>query len=213
MSSWREATRVDEIDDLRRGSVWLGRPPRACVRRTCAMPRSDRSPGEYSSHRGTPKKGPPSDRSSDYDSEDDDGPTLFGSILRTLMAGGAVVAIAVLVRVASAFHGRPRVSPSKASRTTRVANAEPGRASPDAPRRPIGPRNLPLPARLRETSPPRAPLPTPRARADRLFRLPRVRACVDNDRRRRSSATRGTAWRLPRTRGGRTRVTPRASPR
>ena len=80
------------------------------------MPRSDRSPGEYSSHRGTPKKGPPSDRSSDYDSEDDDGPTLFGSILRTLMAGGAVVAIAVLVRVASAFHGRPRVSPSKASR-------------------------------------------------------------------------------------------------
>ena len=87
------------------------------------MPRSDRSPGEYSSHRGTPKKGPPSDRSSDYDSEDDDGPTLFGSILRTLMAGGAVVAIAVLVRVASAFHGRPRVSPSKASRTSPDARA------------------------------------------------------------------------------------------
>ena len=73
-----------------------------------AMPRSDRSPGEYSSHRGTPKKAPPSDRSSDYDSEDDDGPTLFGSILRTLMAGGAVVAIAVLVRVASAFQTRKR---------------------------------------------------------------------------------------------------------
>jgi hypothetical protein len=72
------------------------------------MPRSDRSPGEYSSHRGTPKKAPPSDRSSDYDSEDDDGPTLFGSILRTLMAGGAVVAIAVLVRVASAFQTRKR---------------------------------------------------------------------------------------------------------
>ena len=53
---------------------------------------------------------------------------------------------------------------------------EPGRASPDAPRRPRGPRDLPLPARLRETSPPNlAPLPTPRARADRLFRLPRVR--------------------------------------
>ena len=73
-----------------------------------AMPRSDRSPGEYSSHRGTPKKAPPSDRSSDYDSEEDDGPTLFGSILRTLMAGGAVVAIAVLVRVASAFQTRKR---------------------------------------------------------------------------------------------------------
>ena len=135
MSSWREATRVDENDHLRRGSVWLGRPPRACVRRTSAMPRSDRSPGEYSSHRGTPKKGPPSDRSSDYDSEDDDGPTLFGSILRTLMAGGAVVAIAVLVRVASAFHGRPRVSPSKASRTTRVAK----RARTREPRRAASP--------------------------------------------------------------------------
>lgn len=128
-------TVVDENDRVRRGSVWLGRPPRACVRRTSAMPRSDRSPGEYSSHRGTPKKGPPSDRSSDYDSEDDDGPTLFGSILRTLMAGGAVVAIAVLVRVASAFHGRPRVSPSKASRNVsararkRARTREPGRAA------------------------------------------------------------------------------------
>ena len=67
---------------------------------TKTMPRSsDRSPGGYSSHRGTPsKKGPPSDRSSEYDSDEDDGPTVFGTILRTLMAGGAVVAIAVLVR-------------------------------------------------------------------------------------------------------------------
>ena len=41
---------------------------------------------------------PPSDHSG-YSSEDDfEGPTLFGSILRTIMAGGAVVAIAILVR-------------------------------------------------------------------------------------------------------------------
>ena len=88
-----------------------------------------------------------------------------------------------------------RASRLRRLRERRASRNEPGRASPDAPRRPRGPRDLPLPARLRETSPPRAPLPTPRARADRLFRLPRVRACVDNDRRRRSSATRGTAWR------------------
>jgi hypothetical protein len=92
------SSRGGSTDDLARGA----RSPAS------AMPRSDRSPGEYSSHRGTPKKAPPSDRSSDYDSEDDDGPTLFGSILRTLMAGGAVVAIAVLVRVASAFQTRKR---------------------------------------------------------------------------------------------------------
>ena len=97
------------------------------------MPRSDRSPGEYSSHRGTPKKGPPSDRSSDYDSEDDDGPTLFGSILRTLMAGGAVVAIAVLVRVASAFETPARririlaVDPRRERRATRRAGRVPRR--------------------------------------------------------------------------------------
>ena len=67
----------------------------------------------------------------------------------------------------------------------------------------------------------------PRASAKRLrpiLRLSRPRervltafsafhVCSKHDRRRRSSATRGTAWRLPRTRGGRTRVTPRASPR
>ena len=92
------SSRGGSTDDLARGA----RSPAS------AMPRSDRSPGEYSSHRGTPKKAPHSDRSSDYDSEDDDGPTLFGSILRTLMAGGAVVAIAVLVRVASAFQTRKR---------------------------------------------------------------------------------------------------------
>jgi hypothetical protein len=102
------------------------------------MPRSDRSPGEYSSHRGTPKKAPPSDRSSDYDSEDDDGPTLFGSILRTLMAGGAVVAIAVLVRVASAFQTRKRgaslrvlaVDPFRERRATRRAGRAPRRPGP-----------------------------------------------------------------------------------
>ena len=47
----------------------------------------------------TPRRGPGSVAShSSYDSEDEDGPTLFGSILRTLMAGSAVVAIAILVR-------------------------------------------------------------------------------------------------------------------
>ena len=57
------------------------------------------SPGGYSRYSNTPKKsGPPSDHSG-YSSEDDfEGPTLFGSILRTIMAGGAVVAIAILVR-------------------------------------------------------------------------------------------------------------------
>jgi hypothetical protein len=114
-----------------------------------AMPRSDRSPGEYSSHRGTPKKAPPSDRSSDYDSEDDDGPTLFGSILRTLMAGGAVVAIAVLVRVASAFQTRKRgasprilaVDPFRERRATRRAGRAPRR--PGTARSPSrAPRNI-----------------------------------------------------------------------
>ena len=210
MSSWREATRVDENDHLRRGSVWLGRPPRACVRRTSAMPRSDRSPGEYP-HRGTPKKGPPSDRSSDYDSEDDDGPTLFGSIAdahggwRRRRHRGAGACRFGFPRTSArlAFEGfandaRRETSPDARAQTRRVARED--RAIFRFPRASA--------KRLRL-----APLPTPRARADRLFRLPRVRACVDNDRRRRSSATRGTAWRLPRTRGGRTRVTPRASPR
>lgn len=47
----------------------------------------------------TPRRGPGSVASySSYDSEDEEGPTLFGSILRTIMAGSAVVAIAILVR-------------------------------------------------------------------------------------------------------------------
>lgn len=42
---------------------------------------------------------------SEYDSEDDEGgPTLFGSILRTVMAGAAVVAVALLVRDARRQH-------------------------------------------------------------------------------------------------------------
>ena len=46
----------------------------------------------------TPRRGPGSVAShSSYDSEDEDGPTLFGSILRTLMAGSAVVAIAIFL--------------------------------------------------------------------------------------------------------------------
>ena len=143
------------------------------------MPRSDRSPGGYSSHRGTPKKGPPSDRSSDYDSEDDDGPTLFGSILRTLMAGGAVVAIAVLVRVASAFKTsarRPRVFTSDSRLERRVRAQETTAASP--PNRAIG-----LPARVRETFPDDGPFvaasPDPHALtaspafSARSFRRPR----------------------------------------
>lgn len=62
-------------------------------------PRGDPlSPGEIP--RGTP---PPSRRStsprgdSDYDSDDEEGPTVFGSVLRTVLAGAAVVAIAFLV--------------------------------------------------------------------------------------------------------------------
>ena len=42
----------------------------------------------------TPRRGPGSVASySSYDSEDEEGPTLFGSILRTIMAGSAVVAM------------------------------------------------------------------------------------------------------------------------
>lgn len=55
----------------------------------------------------TPRRGPGSVASySSYDSEDEEGPTLFGSILRTIMAGSAVVAIAILVR-----HPAPRAPP------------------------------------------------------------------------------------------------------
>ena len=152
------------------------------------MPRSDRSPGEYSSHRGTPKKGPPSDRSSDYDSEDDDGPTLFGSILRTLMAGGVVVAIAVLVRVASALEtsaSRLRVFANIRGFAARTRARTPGTTAASPPDRAIG-----LPARLRETFPDDGPivrrgLSRP-ARADRLPRLFRAlvpQAKIERDQR------------------------------
>jgi|AntAceMinimDraft_5_1070358.scaffolds.fasta_scaffold05772_1 hypothetical protein len=55
--------------------------------------------------RGTPspRRAPGSSRESEYNDESDDddgGPTLFGSIVRTAIAGCAVVAIAILVRVA-----------------------------------------------------------------------------------------------------------------
>ena len=50
-------------------------------------PPSSRGAAKSSSHR----------EDSEYDSEDDEGPTIFGSMLRTVMAGAAVVAIAVLV--------------------------------------------------------------------------------------------------------------------
>jgi hypothetical protein len=67
------------------------------------MPRSSHSEYSRGSGGGTPKKNRAADpvsseHSSEYDS-DDDRPTLFGTVLRTAMAGAAVVAIAVLVRV------------------------------------------------------------------------------------------------------------------
>ena len=76
------------------------------------------SPGGYSKYSNTPKKGgPPSDHSG-YSSEDDvEGPTLFGSILRTIMAGGAVVAIAILVRPRDATRARTVVEPSRPRET------------------------------------------------------------------------------------------------
>ena len=79
------------------------------------------SPGGYSKYSNTPKKGgPPSDHSG-YSSEDDfEGPTLFGSILRTIMAGGAVVAIAILVRPRDATRARTALVPSRRRETHRA---------------------------------------------------------------------------------------------
>ena len=77
-------------------------PSRASASSPAAMPKShSHSPGGYSKYSNTPKKGPGSvDRASDsYSDDSEEGPTLFGSILRTIMAGSAVVAIAILVRV------------------------------------------------------------------------------------------------------------------
>mmetsp|Transcript_13982 Transcript_13982/g.52433 ORF Transcript_13982/g.52433 Transcript_13982/m.52433 type:complete len:170 (-) Transcript_13982:536-1045(-) len=67
------------------------------------MPRSSHSGYSRGSGGGTPKKNRAADpvsseHSSEYDS-DDDRPTLFGTVLRTAMAGAAVVAIAVLAKI------------------------------------------------------------------------------------------------------------------
>ena len=120
---WPACTRVaDHItrraDAPRRPTVRSAAAPLA-ARVMAKGPHS--SPGGYSKYSNTPKKGgPPSDHSG-YSSEDDfEGPTLFGSILRTIMAGGAVVAIAILVRPRDATHARhPRDGNALARVTTR----------------------------------------------------------------------------------------------
>jgi hypothetical protein len=81
----------------------------ACTRSTVRR-RTRMAPRGNSATPGGPRGTPSSARSggrpsspgggrddSSYDSEDDEGPTIFGSVLRTIMAGAAVVAIAVLV--------------------------------------------------------------------------------------------------------------------
>jgi hypothetical protein len=90
----------------------------------------------------TPRRGPGSVASySSYDSEDEEGPTLFGSILRTIMAGSAVVAIAILVRRPAprpppiASMARPGASAAFASAFARLDPR--ARASPRATAPPI----------------------------------------------------------------------------
>lgn len=62
-------------------------------------PRGDPlSPGDFPRGTPPPSRRPTSPRGdSDYDSDDEEGPTVFGSVLRTVLAGAAVVAIALLV--------------------------------------------------------------------------------------------------------------------
>ena len=72
------------------------------------MPRTPPSRGrDYRGDRTTPRRGPRSE--SEYSEYSEDGPTIFGSLLRTLMAGGAVVAVAILVRDAARIHSFVRV--------------------------------------------------------------------------------------------------------
>lgn len=90
----------------------------------------------------TPRRGPGSVASySSYDSEDEEGPTLFGSILRTIMAGSAVVAIAILVRPPAprappiASMARPGASAAFASAFARLDPR--ARVPPGPPPRPF----------------------------------------------------------------------------